>query len=50
MNERKDPENKPSVEMTESNVILLEQINNVPGFSKSKCDNHLKETKKESYT
>ena len=26
VNERKDPENKPSVEMTESNVILLEQI------------------------
>ena len=26
VNERKDPGNKPSVEMTESNVILLEQI------------------------
>ena len=26
VNERKDPENKPSVEMTKSNVILLEQI------------------------
>ena len=26
VNERKDPENKPSVEMTRSNVILLEQI------------------------
>ena len=26
VNERKDPENKPSVETTKSNVILLEQI------------------------
>ena len=26
VNERKDPENKPSVEITKSNVILLEQI------------------------
>ena len=26
VHERKDPENKPSVEMTKSNVILLEQI------------------------
>ena len=26
VNERKDPENKPSVEMTKSNMILLEQI------------------------
>ena len=42
VNERKDPENKPSVEMT--------KYQNMPRFSKSKCDNYLKETKKESYS
>ena len=46
VNERKDPGNKPSVEMTESNVILLEQIKICRAFARANATTISKKRKR----
>ena len=46
VNERKDPEKKPSVEMTKSNLILLEQIKICRALARANATTILKKRKR----